>query len=357
MTSLLDLATTLVEIPSPSRDEAAVADFIEELLGGHEHLEVLRVGENVIARTILGRSSRVIVAGHLDTVSTGAPPACVRDGELWGLGAADMKGTIAVMLSAALELSDPSVDVTWIFYAREEIARSESGLLEIERYDPEILVGDIAILGEPTGDVIEAGCQGTLRVEITVGGVAAHSARPFMGRNAIHRAARIIDAIAEAPVRVVEIDGIHFAEQVQVVGITGGGAGNVVPSEATLLVNHRFAPDRTTEEAGAWLLSVVEDALDPTLGDGLRIVDGAPGALPHLDHPILTQLVELVGGQVTAKVGWTDVATFAERGVPAVNFGAGDPLLAHHLDERVSGASLEAVSAALRSLLVDPRWR
>ena len=357
MTSLLDLATSLVEIASPSRHEAAIADFVESTLGGLAHLEVLRIGDNVVARTALGRRSRVIVAGHLDTVSTAAPPPSVRDGVLWGLGAADMKGTIAVMLEAAASLDDPSVDVTWIFYAREEIARSESGLLEIEAYDPSILIGDVAILGEPTSDAVEAGCQGTLRVEISVGGVAAHSARPFMGLNAIHRTAQIIQSIAEAPLRVVEIDGVRFAEQVQVVGITGGGAGNVVPSEATLVVNHRFAPDRTLEEAAEWLDSLVEGALEPSLGDGIRVTDGAPGARPHLGHPILAALVELVGGQVSAKVGWTDVATFAERGVPAVNFGAGDPLLAHHVDERVGDTSLHAVSTTLRSLLTDPAWR
>lgn len=351
MTSLLDLAATLVAVASPSREEAALAELVEAQLAPLAHLETIRIGDNLVARTRQGRSTRVVIAGHLDTVSTGVPEPRIVDDVLWGLGAADMKGTIAVMLDLATSLTATKHDVTWVFYAREEIARVESGLLEIAAADPSLLQGDVAILGEPTANIIEAGCQGTLRVEITVGGVEAHAARPFMGVNAVHRAAAIIQAIAEATPRIVEMDGVEFTEQIQVVGVTGGGGGNVVPGRATVVVNHRFAPDRNIDAALAWIEGLVSPMLEEDLGDAIVVLDAAPGAKPHLGDPVIAQLVALAGDQVSGKVGWTDVATFEAMGVAAVNFGAGDPLVAHHPDERVSASSLAAVHRILATLL------
>lgn len=354
MTHLDDLAISLINVPSPSRQERQLADLIEKRLALVEHLDLRRIGDNLVARTSLGRSRRVVIAGHLDTVSTGTPGARVEGRVLWGLGAADMKGTLAAMALLAEELDAPSVDLTWVFYAREEIGRAESGLLEIAETDPSLLHGEVAILGEPTDGVLEAGCQGTLRMSITLAGVAAHTARPFMGLNAIHRTAPLLAALAEAGAspRVVSIDGVDFAEQIQVVGISGGTAGNVVPDSATVVVNHRFAPDRTLAHAEAWVRSIVEPYLDD--GDEMTLVDGADGAAPHLTHPVLHRLIDLVGGRVRAKVGWTDVATFAALGVPAANFGAGDPLVAHHPDERVDLDSLATVYGVLSALLRDP---
>ncbi len=356
MTQLDELAIDLVNLASPSRHEGALADLVEARLNAAAHLEVLRIGDNVIARTSLGRRRRVVVAGHLDTVSTGEAIARVEGRVLWGLGAADMKGTVAAMLLLAASLEEPTVDLTWIFYAREEIGRSESGLLEIERVDPTLLEGEVAILGEPTDGVVEAGCQGTLRVSITLAGVTAHTARPFMGINAIHRSVPLLAALAAegANPRVALIDGVPFAEQIQVVGISGGSAGNVVPGSATIVVNHRFAPDRDVDQALSWVRSIVDPHLDVDSGDVVVLDDGANGAAPHLDDAVLQRLIELGGGAVRAKVGWTDVATFAALGVPAANFGAGDPLVAHHPDERVDLDSLASVHRILSELLSDP---
>ena len=351
MSELVELAAELIGIPSTSHHETAIADRCEAMLSGASHLELRRIGDNVLARTSLGRSRRVVVAGHLDTVSVGEPVARLIDDELWGLGAADMKGSIAVMLQLALELEEPSSDLTWIFYAREEVGREHSGLLEVEEVDASWLDGDVAILGEPTSAAVEAGCQGTLRMAVEMGGVAAHTARPFMGANALHRLAPVLEALAAAQCRTVVLDGVEYAEQLQVVGVEGGTGRNVVPDAARLVLNHRFAPDRSGDEAVAWVRGLVEGLLDPAMGDRIEMVDLAEGAMPHLDDPLLHRLVELTGRPVTGKVGWTDVATFAARGVPATNFGAGDPLLAHLLDERVPVADLDALAEALRELL------
>jgi succinyl-diaminopimelate desuccinylase len=348
-----DLAAELVSLASPSRSESKIADLLEGRLRQNAHLEVHRIGDNVIARTSLGRDRRVIVAGHLDTVATGDPVARIEGRTLHGLGSCDMKGTVAAMVLLAEELVDPVVDLTWVLYAREEIARSESGLLEVMAAAPELLQGDVAILGEPTDGIVEAGCQGTLRATITLRGVAAHTARPFTGINAVHRAAPLLAAIADASPRVAVIDGIEFAEQIQVVGISGGRAGNVVPDAVEVVVNHRFAPDRDQVAALDWVMEVVGPHVDLDGGDMVVLDDAADGGLPHLGDPVLSRLVELSGGTVRAKVGWTDVATFSGLGIPAANFGAGDPLVAHHPDEAVNLDSLAAVQNVLRSLLAD----
>jgi succinyl-diaminopimelate desuccinylase len=243
------------------------------------------------------------------------------------------------------------VDVTWCFYAREEIGRADSGLLEVWQERPDLLAGDAAILGEPTNALVEAGCQGTMRVRVTLRGVRAHTARPFTGRNAIHRLAPLLQRVADWPGREVVLDGCTFAEQLQVVGIEGGVASNVVPDEAIVTLNHRYAPDRGAAEAGAFLLELLQGAWDPEAGDIWEVLDTGDGAPPSLEHPVLRSLVEKSGAAPKAKVGWTDVASFWEHGVPAANFGPGDPLLAHHPDERVSAAQLQRAHDTLLALL------
>ena len=351
MTDLLALAQELVNITSTSKNEAAIADFVEAYLHGNEHLDVTRIGDNVIARTDLGRSRRVIVAGHLDTVPT---PGITtrREGKLlFGLGAADMKGTIAVMLDLAGQLGAPRYDLTWVFYAREEITRSESGLLEIKSLRPDLLRGDVAILGEPTKAKIEAGCQGTLRVTAKLSGRSAHTARPWKGLNAIHRLGALIEDLSRLERRKVEIQGVGYAEQVEAVKIGGGHANNSVPDEAWITINYRFAPDRSIDQAIAWLSeSLLSRHLNES-ADSLSIDDAAEGALPSLDDPVIEALLAASGGDVSAKLGWTDVATFAGLGIPAVNFGAGDPELAHHVEEYVAEADLVNVHGALKQLL------
>ena len=349
MINLLDLAQELVAIPSVSRNEGAMAQFVADYLSGVAHLEVIRIGDNVIARTNLGRERRVIVAGHLDTVDTPGISTRREGDVLFGLGSADMKGTLAVMLDVATHLGAPRYDLTWIFYAREEIARSESGLLEIQATQPELLEGDVAILGEPTNALVEAGCQGSVRVKISMAGKSAHTARPWMGVNAIHRVGHLIEDLALVERRTVDIDGVTFGEQIEAVGVGGGHGGNSVPDEAWVTLNLRVAPDRSPTEA---LASLSEQVLDRHLrddGDRVEILDVASGALPALGDPVISGLVAATGGAVSAKLGWTDAATFSAMGIPAANFGAGNPEFAHHIDEHVTHSDLER----LRSVFIE----
>lgn len=348
------LATTrdLMAIPSQSRSEAALADMIEDALRGRRWLEVERIGDNVIARTTLGHGQRLVLAGHLDTVPpVGNETPRLEGDTLWGVGASDMKGGLAVMLDLATTVDQPVVDITWCFYAREEIGRADSGLRELWQARPDLLAGDAAILGEPTCALVEAGCQGTMRVRVTLRGVRAHTARPFTGRNAIHRVAPLLQRVADWPGREVVLDGCTYAEQLQAVAVEGGVAGNVVPDEARVTLNHRYAPDRGAKESEAFLLELLRGTWDPKTGDAWEVLDASDGAPPSLEHPLLGALVEKSGAAPKAKVGWTDVASFWEHGVPAANFGPGDPLLAHHPDERVSTPQLERARQVLLALV------
>ncbi len=347
---LLSLTASLVAIPSESHAEAALTDHLEAELRSLSHLEVERVGANLVARTALGRPTRVVLAGHTDTVPANGNAEPRIDGDvLWGLGSADMKGGLAVMLSLAREVRDPAVDVTFVFYAGEEVAAEHNGLGHLLRDRPELLAGDVAILGEPTGGELEAGCQGTLRLEVTVRGQRAHTARPWMGRNAIHRLGAVLRLVEGFEERQPVIDGCRFREALQAVLVSGGVAANVVPDAATVTINHRFAPDRTIEEAEGAVRALLAPALDE--GDEVRLVDAAPAATPGLGNPILRALIDHHHLAVTAKLGWTDVARFAAIGVPACNLGPGDPTLAHNAEERVDRASLDRAYAVLRAVL------
>ncbi len=224
-------------------------------------------------------------------------------------------------------------------------------MLELWRLCPELLAGDAAIVGEPTAGRVEAGCQGSLRLRVTLGGVRAHTARPFTGRNAVHRLGPLLARVAQWPGRQVVLDGCTYAEQLQVVAVEGGVAGNVVPDTAVVTLNHRYAPDRRAPEAEAFLHELLDDTLELDGADTWELLDAADGAPPALGHPLLAALVERSGGAPVAKVGWTDAATFWEHGVPAANFGPGDPLLAHHPDERVTAPVLERARAVLESVI------
>ena len=352
MSDLLAATAELVAIPSLSHSERALADLIEERLRPCDWLEVTRLGDNVVARTKLGHERRLVLAGHLDTVPPNQNEEPKLEGDiLWGIGASDMKGGLAVMLDLATSLSAPSVDLTWCFYACEEVGREESGLVPLWQDRPELLEGDAAILGEPTGALVEAGCQGTMRVRVSLRGVRAHTARPFTGRNAIHRLAPLLQVVAGWENRTVVLDGCAYAEQLQAVAVEGGVAGNVVPDMASLTVNFRYAPDRNRAEAEAFLRLLLDGTFNEDEGDGWVVIDGSDGAPPSLDHPLLAALVAKTGAPPRAKVGWTDVASFWEHGVPAANFGPGDPLLAHHPDEHVTRAQLERAREVLTALI------
>jgi len=346
---LLSLTRAVVDVPSESGDEAALADLVERALRAHAHLRVDRDGDTVVARTDLGRPRRVVVAGHLDTVPiAGNVPSRVEDGVVWGRGTVDMKAGVALMLSLAAALDEPTTDVTWVFYDHEEVAAELNGLGRVATAHPDWLAADFAVLGEPTDGGVEGGCNGTLRAEVVVPGVAAHSARAWTGVNAIHRAGEVLRRLEAYRPVTVTVDGLDYREGLNAVLITGGTAGNVIPDRCVVTVNYRFAPSRSVDEAAAH----VRDVLD---GFDVRVVDAAAGARPGLDHPAARGFVDAVLGATgrapVAKLGWTDVARFAALGIPAVNFGPGDPLLAHTADERCPVAQIEQVHAALRAWL------
>ena len=352
--ALLDRTAALIDVASVSRNESRLAGIVAAELAEISGLDIVQIGDNVIARTAGLGSRRILLAGHLDTVPAAGNEHAELDGDvLRGVGAADMKGGLAVLLALARVAHERVLDTTYVFYAREEIARIESGLLEIEREDPTLLSCDTAIILEPTGAVVEAGCQGSLRIELTLRGVRAHSARPWTGDNAIHRASPLVDRIANVAEHRPVIDGCEYRESLQVVGISGGGIGNVVPDEVKLLVNYRFAPDKTSSEAAAEIERRLGDLLDSSKGDRFDVLDAAPSAPPRLNDAVLTALVAGSGSEPRAKLGWTDVAFFIERAIPAANFGPGDPLLAHRADEFVTGAELARAFQVLDTLLAQ----
>jgi succinyl-diaminopimelate desuccinylase len=349
---LLALTAELVDIPSVSHHEAAMADWVANALAAVPWLSVDRVGSNVVARTALGRPQRLVLAGHLDTVPANGNERARVDGDvLWGLGSADMKSGCAVFLELARTVSDPAVDVTYVFYECEEVSREFNGLKKLFASRPDLLACDAAVLGEPTGAVVEAGCQGVLRIDVALAGERAHSARPWMGRNAIQRLAPLLARVAAFEERRPVLDGCEFREALQAVAVRGGVAANVVPDEAVLQLSHRFAPDRGADDAFAAVRDLLGDALDEAAGDSLAVVDSAPAAPPSLAHPLLADLAARVGRPPRAKLGWTDVAFFAEQGIPATNFGPGDPSVAHTADERVERSQLDAAFAALHAVV------
>ena len=346
MADLLALTASLVDIPSVSLNEEAITDHLEALLAPVPWLTTVRVANNLVARTELGRDRRLLLAGHTDTVPpNGNERAVIEEDVLWGIGSADMKAGDAVLLDLATTVSNPAVDLTYVFYQCEELAGSiHNGVEQLFQQRPDLLEADAVILAEPTGGRVEAGCQGIFTAEVTVLGLASHTARGWLGRNAIHRLGGLLTRLAAYENRRVTIDGCDFVEGMQAVGVGGGIAHNVVPDRATLLVNHRFAPDHDYEAAEAEVRALLGEV------DSFKVVDRLPAAPPALGHPLLGSLLDLAGGPPRAKLGWTDVARFAARGIPATNFGPGDPTLAHTVKERVTRAELEQAHGVLRAL-------
>ncbi|MDO4242371.1 MAG: succinyl-diaminopimelate desuccinylase [Actinomyces sp.] len=367
------LTLALVNAPSVSGGEAPLADAVEAALGALGHLEVRRHGNTVVARTRLGRPERVIIAGHLDTVPVSLKTAnvpgrleeCGGEPVVWGRGSVDMKGGVAVCLHLAATLTAPTRDVTWVFYDNEEVNGDLNGLgLALEAH-PDWFAADLAILCEPTGAVIEGGCNGTLRLVLDVPGSAAHSARSWRGANAIHAAGELIARAAAAPVRTVEVDGLAYRESFNVVLIEGGIAMNTIPDSCRLHVNYRYAPDLDAREALDRALRIMAgrdpgaggepSAIEASTGPvTVRVDDLCEAARPGLDSPLAAGLVAVVrdsGGTVGPKYGWTDVARFSAAGIPAVNLGPGDPMLCHTDDEHCPVSQVERVTSILRTWL------
>lgn len=352
---LLQATAALVDISSESHNEGPITDHLEERLRRVPWLEITRIDNNLVARTSLGRSQRIILAGHTDTVPVNGNGSARVDGDtLYGLGSADMKSGLAVFLALAETLAEPTVDVTYVFYECEEVAAIHNGLKKLLAQAPDLVSGDAAILGEPTNAIIEAGCQGTMRAVLSVGGARAHTARPWMGRNAIHRLAPVIDRIGAWEPRRPVLDGCEYREAMQVVKIDGGAGNNVVPDRAQITINHRFAPDHSIADATEVMRSVIGAEV---LADDatFEVVDASPAAMPGLSHPLLGQLSSLVGDAPRAKLGWTDVAFFAAQGIPALNFGPGDPTIAHTAGEFVLRSEIERAHQVLTALLTAPR--
>jgi succinyl-diaminopimelate desuccinylase len=329
---VVELLRALIDIESVSGHEAEIADRVEQALRGYGHLEVLRNGNVILAGTELDRSERVVIAGHLDTVpiADNLPSWTTHDSAgrkiIWGRGACDMKGGIAVQLSVAAAVTRPQRDIMWVFYDNEEVEEYRNGLSRIAREHPSYLSGDFAVLCEPTNARIEGGCQGSMQLQVELRGLAAHSARAWMGHNAIHDAGSVLQRLASYQPRQIEVDGLIYREGLNAVTIIGGIAGNVIPDRCVVEINYRFAPDKSPAEAEAYVREVLD-------GYPIHVTDVAAGARPGLDQPAAAEFLRAVGGQASAKLGWTDVARFSAMGIPAVNFGPGDPSKAHADDE------------------------
>ncbi len=340
-----EVTARLVDLESVSGAEGPIADAIEAALRALPHLTVDRDGHAVVARTSLGLAERVILAGHIDTVPVaGNLPSRAEQGVLYGCGTTDMKAGVAVQLRLAATVPEPARDVTYVFYDCEEVETERNGLLRLSRRRPDLLAGDFAVLMEPTGDVVEGGCQGTLHAEIRASGKRAHSARSWRGRNAIHEAAGILDVLRGYQACQPQIDGLAYHEGLNAVAISGGVAMNVIPDECVVTVNFRFAPDRSAADAQAYIRDMFS-------GWDVRVTDAVGGARPGLTEPAAASFVAAVGGTPRAKLGWTDVARFEALGIPAVNFGPGDPQLAHTRDEHIEIAAIAECEARTRRWL------
>jgi succinyl-diaminopimelate desuccinylase len=340
-----ELAARLIDVPSVSGNERELADLVERSLRSLPWLEVVRIANSVLARTALGRPTRVLLAGHLDTVPIAGNVPSRTEGDLVrGCGATDMKSGDAMLLHLAATLREPSRDLTFVFYECEEVDHDRNGLTRIERELPEWLTADLALLGEPTNGQVEAGCQGTVSVTVTTHGVRAHSARSWLGANAIHAAAPVLQRLAGYQPLVIDVDGCTYREGLNAVGIAGGVAGNIIPDACDVRVNYRFAPHRSVDDALAEIKTVFD-------GFDITVLDAAAGARPGLGAPAAAEFVAAAGGVAVGKYGWTDVARFAALGIPAINYGPGDPGLAHTPGEFVSMAQIRRMTGILGDFL------
>ena len=340
---LADLTRAVVDVVSVSGQERELADLVEAVLRAQPHLLVDRDGDAVVARAA-GPGERVLLAGHLDTVPVaGNLPSALDEGRIRGCGTTDMKAALAVMLRLAT-IPASRYARTFVFYDQEEVAYARNGLGRLAASHADWLAADFAMLLEPTACRVEAGCQGTMRVEVTVPGRRAHSARSWLGDNAVHRVAPLLTRLAAYEPREVTLEGCTYREGLNAVRVEGGVAGNVIPDVCTVTVNFRYAPDRSEQEALAHVREVVAP-YEPV------VTDSAPPAPPGLAGPLAARFVATVDSAPVAKYGWTDVARFAQLGVPALNYGPGDPDLAHTREEYVEIARIEECEDVLRLFL------
>jgi succinyl-diaminopimelate desuccinylase len=340
-------ALELIDLASESGGEQALAAHVLDVLrdGG---VEVRDAGDSCVLAGATERGERplVLLAGHLDTVpAQGNRPGGIDGGAVHGLGAADMKGAVAVMLELLLGRPAADVDVGLVLFGREELPLTDSALTPLLEREPGLRSADLAIVMEPTANALQAGCLGNINATWTFRGRSGHSARPWLADNAIHRAAAGIAQLAAAAPRPVEFDGLTFTEVASVTIVRGGIASNVVPDEAVAIVNARYAPGRSAQEAEDWLQRLCD-------GHGeLRIDSNAPSAPVATANPLVQRLIAAGGLAVEAKQAWTPVAELAAAGVDAVNFGPGDPAQAHTRGEHVAIDALVRSHEALERFL------
>jgi succinyl-diaminopimelate desuccinylase len=331
----------LVDIASESHGEGALAAHVLGVLrdGG---VDARDAGDTCVLAGATRRGERplVLLAGHLDTVpAQGNRPGRLGEDAVVGLGAADMKGAVAVMLELALagvgaEGGGAAVDLGYVLFGREELPLTESALAPLLEREAGLLGSDLVIVMEPTANAVHAGCLGNVNATWTFHGRSGHSARPWLADNAIHRAAAAIHELAHVPPTPVDFDGLRFCEVVSVTRLSAGIAGNVIPDEATAAVNYRYAPGRSPDEAERRLRELCAS-------DGVLIIDAnAPSAPVAIGNPLAGRLIATGGLAVEPKQAWTPVAEFAAAGLDAVNFGPGDPAQAHTRGEHVSVAAL-----------------
>jgi succinyl-diaminopimelate desuccinylase len=344
---LARLALDLVDIPSVSRHEQRVTAWIAERVAAMPHLRVHHRQDDAIVFGPAGRPD-VVLAGHSDTVpEQGNLPGRLADGWVHGLGASDMKGSLAVMLAlaAALDGLDTALTPLFVVFGREELPLEQSVLAGLLTTCPAILEARLAVMMEPTANRLQLGCLGNVKASLEFHGVAAHSARPWLGVNAIHQAVRGLRGIADAEPHEVLLDGLPFREVLSVTEISGGIANNVIPDRVVCGLNFRYAGHRSPADAEARLRELVGPAGE------LRVVSNAPSAPVAVRNPLLARLRGAGDLAVEPKQAWTPVAEFAARGLDAVNLGPGDPAFAHRRDERVEVEAMAATLSVLRRFL------
>lgn len=348
MSDLIETTTWLVEIPSVTGDEAAIASAVADRLAStYAADEISRIGHSVVVGRRTGRPL-VLLVGHLDTVpSQGAPPPYVDGDRLYGLGTCDMKGGVAVMLHLleSPEIIDGPFDAVGVFYDGEEGPSDGNGLEPVLEQLEWLSSAELAIVLEPSDSEIQLGCNGTLNATVEFHGKSSHSARPWWGENAVTKAGEWLSTLHTRAPESVIIDGLEYREVMSVTMASGGIARNIIPDRFTLNLNYRFSPERTIDEAIEQLMAVCDVA------DSVNVVDAAPAGPVERDHPLVARLHEVSGAPFAAKQGWTDVARFGTRGVLGVNFGPGETSRAHQSDESLRISDVDDTYRALYELL------
>jgi succinyl-diaminopimelate desuccinylase len=325
----------LCSIASPIGEEKALCDAVEARVAR----PVRRYGDSIVVPLTRGTGGpRIALAGHLDTVRTENGPARIEGDRCFGSGASDMKSGLAVMilLAETLDLARLRCDLTLVFYAREEGPFAENELGPVLAQDPELGAVDLAVCLEPSDNKLHLGCMGSIHATVTFEGRTAHSARPWEGESAVTKAAGFLAEVGALVPRESVIDGLGYRSATTITQARDGGRGrNVVPDRFVLNLNHRFAPDRTAEEACEFVRTLVGDRAR------VELTDVSPAAPPSASHPLVRELVAAGVRGVEPKRAWTDVARFAAKGVAAVNFGPGENAQAHQKNESTSLALVD----------------